>query len=271
MDPASAAAIGSVAGPIIGGLFGWHGQERANKQNIIEAERNRQFQAGEAATNRSFQERMRNTSWQAAVEDMRAAGLNPALAYSQGGASTPGGSMAGGSLPAAAQNSAASAMQAAAAAKNIQLLDAQIDKTKHEGRSARAAADLDTDRASYLLGNLSLLVNGKRISAPPLWRDFIDAELETSRAGATNMRSLAARNDALTRIAEPMAGLSDRMGQMLPLIGLLTGVAGGAGNLLSRFQRSKLPSWGARNRSQRLPMWRNNTSDRPRNPIGFRR
>jgi hypothetical protein len=48
----------------------------------------------EAQKNRAFQADMSNTSYQRAMADMRQAGLNPMLAYSQGGASTPTGSMA---------------------------------------------------------------------------------------------------------------------------------------------------------------------------------
>lgn len=166
---------------------------------------------------------------------MRAAGINPALAYSQGGASTPGGAVA-----APAENPVTSALAAVQARKTLSLLDSQITKTRQEGRAAKAAADVATDRSNYLRARGKLTTpDGRTIHGVPLLHDLIDSEVSGARAQATNTAALAERNKVLTEIGRPMADLSNRMGELLPLLTFLTGAAGPAANVLKQLKRRK--------------------------------
>lgn len=99
--------VGALGGAIIGGISSLFGQHSANKTNIeMQNAANRQnyqimkethaFNADQAQKQMDFQKMMSGTAYQRAHADMKAAGLNPMLAYSQGGASTPQGAAASG-------------------------------------------------------------------------------------------------------------------------------------------------------------------------------
>lgn len=116
------------AASLVGSYMQSSGAEDANRQN-----------AEMASAQMQFQERMSSTAYQRAVADMKAAGLNPMLAYSQGGASTPGGSQA------VMQNKFAGAASTATEAAKVsqELSNLKATERLTDAQTVKSAADAD--------------------------------------------------------------------------------------------------------------------------------
>lgn len=83
MDPITASlVIGGVG--LVGGML-------ANDQSAKNTASANATSLQSSREQMAFQEKMSNSAYQRATQDMTQAGLNPMLAYSQGGASTPSG------------------------------------------------------------------------------------------------------------------------------------------------------------------------------------
>lgn len=130
----SAFSMPSWVGPVVAGAatfggayLGYRGQQQANAAN-----------AKQAKDAMDFEREMSNTSYQRAKADITAAGYNPALAYSKGGADTPSGKTA--DMKNALASFGGSAETAVNTFNNMRQTDANITASKAQANKTQAEA-----------------------------------------------------------------------------------------------------------------------------------
>jgi len=161
---ATSAATGGItdkllglAPAILGGAASLGGGMMSNNANQALFNQGNAFNAAQSAQQMQFQKDMRATQYQTAVEDLKKAGLNPMLAYTQGGAGTPSGAAASAAgshrtenVAAQAATSAAQGAQYANVLEQNNLLKAQINKTDNESDNIMAQTNNTRDLNPYI-------------------------------------------------------------------------------------------------------------------------
>lgn len=168
--PLVGAALVSGAATLGGGLISGKGVSDQNAANMKIAKAQMRFQKQANAKAMRFSKRMSNTSYQRGMKDMRRAGLNPILAYKQGGASEPAGVTSAGAS-ARMENEMAPIGDAVADAPSKYLsgkiAEANIDNIKAStalslATSALTAEKINTEEAQQNMLNTNSALNAQK-------------------------------------------------------------------------------------------------------------
>lgn len=208
----SGAAIGAGLGSAVDSA---NATSAANAQNIALAREQMQFQKS-----------MRQTAYQDAVKDLKKAGLNPMLAYSQGGAAVPSGASATVN-PEFSPELVSSAFNAAAQLAQIEQAQAQTRQINAETaiklQEANNASEFFSSRAQEMTGKAhktgaeaEKLIRQRDAG---LWDSVpvnkAQAEIANSLASAENTRSM---NQAMKMFMESDNPVIRSIGAILQLV-----------------------------------------------------
>jgi len=209
-------ALGSSAINYIGG------RETNQANRDIAAQGNAMSQEN-AREQMAFQERMSNTAYQRATSDMKAAGLNPMLAYTQGGASAPSGA-AGSVQNARMENALGSAvstgLQGFQLYKESQAKDSQIAMNAAAANEAATRSQVNISSAKQK--DLDILQRGMQTGAIKSKADLEEKVNQMEKAYAT-------ANTTARMVQNVSGGISSAVGAGKDLLNPLKGALRDAG------------------------------------------
>jgi len=139
--------------PILGDAVSAWSQGKTNQMNQENAREAMAFSDQQSAKQMAFQERMSSTQYERGMKDMRTAGLNPILAYAQGGASSPSGASGSGHMSTAQNplasmgNSARATMRLNEELKNMKETNKNLKATRAQIEAATMKTIQDTKNA----------------------------------------------------------------------------------------------------------------------------
>lgn len=198
-----------------------------------------QFNSQEAQKNRDWQEKMSNSAYQRAMQDMRQAGLNPILAYQQGGASSPSGSSASvSSLENTMEGLGKGVSSAGQLARNV----ADLEQIRANTATTTTQGELNKTTQALNAANTARAAQETATSAADMRRK--DAETALTVEQMDNPKAYRALMAAQAGQATSAAGLSDEQRRQLKEYGPhWTGqVVGSIGRLYDRFVKGDITS-----------------------------
>lgn len=187
--------LGSAAGGIAGGVLGFIGQQQTNQKSWDIAQASNAASAQQSQAQMDFQERMRKTQYQTVVDDLKKAGLNPMLAYSQGGAGVPAGAMGSISTP-QYKSPISSGKEAAAMIASVM---ADVEKKDAETTEAFSRTTVNEQNAKLLDAQTNLAILEMPNVPQKLKNMIAEQMLNDARRTATGAQESATRLDTLIR------------------------------------------------------------------------